>query len=160
TFLASVLDSPGPNQLTVRRDANTRFENGLNLSLVNFTTAEELTGGRIVSQDPAYDAPVVSEGTVRLVFDRGLPAVGRDSGMVLADAPLRGAGTIVENNLVEDVQFARGIYVAGAVGVTVRGNTVRRTTSGGIVAWQAMNVPGFATPPVRDLQILGKVVEQ
>ena len=68
---------------------DSRGENGLNVSLVNFTTAEELTGGRIVSQDPAYDAPVVSEGTVRVVFDRGLPAVGRDSGMVLADAPLQ-----------------------------------------------------------------------
>jgi len=160
TYLASVLDTPGPNRLSVRRGANTRFENGLAVSLVNATTAEELTGGRILSQDPAYDAPVVSEGTVRLEFDRGLPAVPRDSGIVFADASQRGTVTVVENNVVEDVQFARGIYLAGAVGVIVRGNTVRRTTSGGIVAWQAMNVPGFATPPVRDIQILGNVLEQ
>src|SRR5262249_50609932 len=39
-------------------------------------------------------------------------------------------------------------------------NIVRRTTSGGIILWQAMNVPGFAVPPVHDIQILGNVVEQ
>lgn len=160
TFMASVLDSPVPNRLTVRRKANTKVENGLEMSLVHFTTAAELTGGRIVSQDPSYAAPVVSEGTVRLEFDRGLPAVPVNSGLVLAGAAARGEGTVVEHNLVEDVQFARGIYIAGARGVIVRNNTVRRTTSGGIVIWQAMQVPGFAVPPSHDIQILANVIEQ
>ncbi len=160
TFMASVLDSPVPNRLTVRRKANTKFENGLAMSLVHFTTAAELTGGSIVSQDPFYESPVVSEGTVRLEFDRGLPAVPATSGLVLAGAAARGEGTVVEHNLVEDVQFARGIYIAGPRGVIVRNNTVRRTTSGGIVIWQAMQVPGFAVPPSHDIQILGNVIER
>lgn len=159
TFMASVLESPVPNRLTVRRKANTTFENGLAMSLVHFTTAAELTGGTILSQDPAYGAPVVSEGTVRLEFDRGLPAVAASSGLVLASAAARGEGTVVEHNLIEDVQFARGIYIAGPRGVIVRNNIVRRTTSGGIVIWQAMQVPGFAVPPSHDIQILGNVIE-
>ena len=159
TFLASVLESTAPNRLTVRRKASTRFENGLSLALIPFTSAAELLGGRVVSQDPAYESPVVSNGEVRLLFDRGLAAVSRDSGLVLAEASARGEGTVIENNLVEDVQFARGIYIAGVMGVIVRGNVVRRTTSGGIVVWQAMNVPGFAVPPVHNVQILQNVIE-
>lgn len=159
-FVASVLESTAPNRLTVRRRASTKFENGLSLALVASTSAAELPGGRILSQDPAFESPVISNGEVRLEFDRGLAAVTRDSGLVLADAAARGEGTVVENNLVEDVQFARGIYIAGVMGVIVRGNVVRRTTSGGIVVWQAMNVPGFAVPPVHNVQILQNVVEQ
>lgn len=160
TFLAEVQESPSPSRLVVRRKATTRFENGLEVAIVNTATAEEIAGGRILSQDPAYDAPLVSAGTVRLEFDRALPPVSQDFGMVLATAEQRGSGTLVENNLVEDVLFARGIYLAGAVGMTVRGNTVRRTASAGIVAWQAMQIGAFATPPVRDLAIVGNTVIQ
>lgn len=160
TFMASVLDSPSPNRLNVRRNAGERLENGLAMSVIDITTGAELAGGTIVSQTPVYTAPVVSGGTVALEFDRGLPVVSRDSGLVLADAGARGAGTIVENNVVEDVQYARGIYDAGAIGVTVRGNIVRRTASAGIAIWQAMQVPGFAVGPVRDIQIVGNVIDQ
>ena len=160
TFLAVVQESPAASRLIVRRKATTRFENGLEVAILNSTTAEEVAGGRILSQNPAYEAPLVPAGTVTLEFDRALPASSRDYGMVLATSEQRGQGTVVENNLVEDVLFARGIYLAGAVGITVRGNTVRRTASAGIVAWQALQIEGFATPPVRDIQILGNVVSQ
>ena len=160
TFLATVQQSSAPTRLVVRRQATTRFENGLDVAIVNITTAEEMAGGRILSQDPVYEAPLVSAGTVRLEFDRALPPVSPDFGMVLASDLSRGAGTIVENNLVEEVLFARGIYLAGVAGVTVRGNTVRRTASAGIVAWQALQIGAFATPPVRDLQIVGNTVIQ
>jgi hypothetical protein len=79
--------------------------------------------------------------------------------MVFAEAARRGAGTIVETNLVEDVFFARGIYLAGVVGVTVRGNTVRRTASGGIVAWQEIQAGGFSVPPIHDVRIVDNTVE-
>ncbi len=159
-FLGVVQESAGPSRLDVRRKASTRFENGLDVAFVNTTTAEELGGGRILSQDPPYDAPLVLAGTVRLEFDRALPPVARDFGMVLSSPKQRGQGTVVENNLVEDVLFARGIYLAGTVGVTVRGNTVRRTASAGIVAWQALQIDGFATPPIRGLHIEGNTVSQ
>ena len=99
-----------------------------------------------MSQVPAYDAPAVSEGTVELEFDRGLPPLSRDAGMVYADAAQSGQGTVVENNLVEDVLNGRGIYLAGVVGVRVQGNTIRRTASAGIGAAQAMNPPNFTSP--------------
>ena len=159
-FLGVVQEAPAASRLVVRRQATTRFENGLEVSILKSATAEEIAGGRIVSQNPAYEAPLVSAGTVTLEFDRALPAASRDDGMVLATAAQRGQGTLVENNLVEDVLFARGIYLAGAVGITVRGNIVRRTASAGIVAWQALQVGAFATPPVRDIQILGNTVSQ
>lgn len=160
TFLAVVQEAPTASRLVVRRKATTRFENGLEVAILNSTTAEEVAGGRIVSQNPAYEAPLVLAGQVTLEFDRALSSASRDFGMVLAAAEQRGQGTRVENNLVEDVLFARGIYLAGAVGITVQGNTVRRTASAGIVAWQALQIEGFATPPVRDIQILGNVVSQ
>ena len=160
TFLAVVQEAPAASRLIVRRKATTRFENGLDVAIVNTTTAEEIAGGRILSQTPAYEAPLVSAGTVTVEFDRALPAASRDYGMVLATAEQRGQGTLVENNLVEDVLFARGIYLAGAVGITVRDNTVRRTASAGIVAWQALQIDSFATPPVRDIQILNNTVSQ
>lgn len=160
TFLAVVQEVPVASRLVVKRQATTRFENGLDVAIVNSATAEELAGGRIVAQNPAYEAPLVSGGTVTLDFDRALSAGSRDYGMVLSTSEQRGLGTLVENNLVEDVLFARGIYLAGAVGVTVRGNTVRRTASAGIVAWQALQVGAFATPPVREIEIVGNTVVQ
>ena len=160
SFMAAVVDSPSPNRLNVRREATQRFENGLAVALVNTTSAAEIAGGIIVSQNPSYETPIVSAGAVAVELDRALPAVPRDTGLVFAEPSARGLGTVVENNLVEDVQYARGIYVAGVIGVTVRGNTIRRTTSGGIVIWQAMQVPGFAVGPVRDIQIVGNAIEQ
>ena len=145
-WLAAVLEAPSPSRLVVQRLFRRQFENGLLVSFVDTATAQELAGGRIVSQVPAYDAPAVSEGTVELEFDRGLPPLSRDAGMVYADAAQRGQGTVVENNLVEDVLNGRGIYLAGVVGVRVQGNTIRRTASAGIGAAQAMNPPNFTSP--------------
>ena len=131
-----------PNRLGVKRSVTRQFENGLNVSFVDHD------GGRAHRRphrvaDAGVRAPVVGGYCpCSSEFDRGLPPLGRDAGMVPADAQRSAAQCVVENNLVEDVLFAQGIYLAGVAGVTVRGNTVRRASSGGMLAWQAMQIQG------------------
>ena len=58
-WLAAVLEAPSPSRLIVRRMFHREFENSLLVSFVDPATAQEIEGGRIVSQVPASNAPVV-----------------------------------------------------------------------------------------------------
>jgi len=93
---------------------------------------------------------------VSLTFDRDLPALGPSFGMTFADPNQRGTGSSIENNVVEKVVFGRGIWISGAVGVTVQGNEVGPTSNGGIVV--AQDTKAFPGPPAHDITIRGNKV--
>jgi hypothetical protein len=149
--LAIVQRQSGHRQVTVNRNANLRFPNGTAFNFVDPISAEELPGATIVSQDPPDSTPPIFGGSVTLTFDRDLPALGPDFGMTLAHRQQRGAGSSVEDNVVEQVPFGRGIWISGAEGVNIEHNEIGPSSNGGIVVSQDTKI--FAGPPAHDITI-------
>jgi hypothetical protein len=155
-FLAFVSQQTGARQLRLLRNFNSIFPNGLAVSFVSTLTAGMLPGGHILSQEPPYTDPPTQNST-NIALDQDLPSLQKGFGMIYADPQNRGAGSMIQDNLIEDVFSARGIYLGGVSGVTIQRNIIRRTNGGAIVAHE--DVAAYPMGPNRDLQIVNNVVE-
>ena len=149
--LATVNSQSGPRQMTVQRSFFRRFPNGVAVNFVDPATAGEIAGATIVSQDPSDSNSPTLDGSVELTFDRDLPVIAPGFGMAFANASDRGAGSSIEGNEVREISFGRGVYIAGAEGVTVEHNKIGHTSNGGIAVSQ--NVTAYPSPPSHDITI-------
>jgi hypothetical protein len=86
----------------------------------------EVAGATIVSQNPPDSDSPTFNGQVDLTFDRDLPPVTAGMGMVYGAPAMRGQGSTIEDNLVEETYGGRGVWVSGAQGLTVQRNVLRR----------------------------------
>jgi hypothetical protein len=155
-FLAFVGQQTGARQVRLLRNFNSTFPNGLAVSFVSTITAGVLSGGHILSQDPPYSDPP-NQNSANITLDQDLPALQKGFGMIYGDTQNRGAGSAIQDNLIEDVFSARGIYLGGVSGVMVQRNIIRRTNGGAIVAHE--DVAAYPMGPNRDLQIVNNTVE-
>jgi hypothetical protein len=154
----------GPRDLRVQRTFYTRFPDGATINFVDAATGSEIAGGAIVSQAPPDSRAIEFNGLVTLTFDRDLPAVAPDSAVVFADSSMRGAGSSIEDNIVEDLVMGRAIWIGGAVGVTVRRNVARRASQGGVVISQTAGGGGISQTTdhsgvARDVTIQSNVLD-
>lgn len=150
-YLAAATSQTGPRQLTVQRSFYRRFPNGTAVNFVDPATDAEMAGATIVSQSPADSSTPTLDGAVELTFDRDLPTIAAGYGMVFANPSDRGAGSSIEGNEVQEISFGRGVYIAGAEGVTVEHNTIGHTSNAGIGVFQ--NVTAYPGPPSHDITI-------
>ena len=149
--LATVVSQTGPRQLTVERTAFLRFPNGTGVTFVDPVTSAESSSAIIVSQAPADTTPPVFNGQVTLTFDRDLPTLVAGAGMAAADSQARGAGSSIEDNVVPEVPFGRGVWIGGADGVDIARNQIGHTSNGGIAVTDS--TINFPTPPSHDIAI-------
>jgi len=159
--LATVTQQTGPFTLTVDRIAFRRFPDGTKVSFVDPATGVEVPGATVIAQDPPDSTAPVFNGPVTVTFDQGLPALTAGFGMVQADPDARGAGSSIEDNVVDDVLFGRGVYIGGMVGVTVARNRIGRTSDAGIGITQNTSAVAFAaepTPAAHDIVVRDNVV--
>jgi hypothetical protein len=77
--------------------------------------------------------------------------------MARADADARGAGSSVEDNVVAEVLFGRGIWIAGSERASVARNRIGHSSNGGIVV--AQNTTFYPVPPARDIAIEDNVLD-
>lgn len=158
---ATVVQQLAPSQLVVDRVAFRRFPNGTKVNFVDPASGNELAGATIVSQQPSDSAPPVFGGAVTVTFDANLPTLAAGFGMALADPASRGSGSTIENNVVREVLFGRGVYGAGNIGLTVTDNKIGHTSFAGIEIFQNLNAVPLvliATPPAHDVTIRDNVV--
>jgi hypothetical protein len=153
----TVVRQTGPRQIIVTRRAFMRFADGSDANFVDPVNAQEMPGGTIISQVPPDSGAPVFNGSVTLTFDRDLPALGPGFGMARADADARGAGSSIEDNVVAEVPFGRGVWIAGAEGVKVARNRVGPSSNGGIVV--AQDTTFYPVPAARDIVIEDNVVD-
>jgi len=154
--LATVVSQTGKRQLTVQRTAFLRFPDGSAVNFVGSATDVESSPFTIVSQTPPETTAPVFNGQVVLTFASDLPTLAPGTGMAVADAADRGAGSTIEDNEVRDIVFGRGIWVSGADGVDVARNRVGRTSNGGIAVTQS--TIHYPTPAAHDITIHDNVV--
>ncbi|MBV9873632.1 MAG: hypothetical protein JO025_02790, partial [Verrucomicrobia bacterium] len=156
--LATVLSQEGTRQLTVERQAYTLFPNGIAVHFVDPSTDEELPGATIVSQNPPDSAPPIYNGTVTITFDQDLPALTQGYEMVDAGPDTRGNGSSIENNVVGETPFGRGIWIGGTEGVKIEGNSIGHTSNGGIVVFEDTYTNAYPVPPAHDIVIQGNLI--
>jgi parallel beta-helix repeat protein len=139
------------SQLVVTRTGFDRFPNGTAVNFVDTTTGAEIDGATIVAQNPADSlGPGVGE-TVTLTLSQALPNITPGMRMVFADATMRGSGSTVEDNVVENLLFGRGVWIGGSRGVTIQRNVIRTTSSAAISLFEdTINDVG---PPAHDIVI-------
>jgi uncharacterized protein (TIGR03437 family) len=158
---ATVVSQDSPTQLTVFRNDNLRFPNQTAVNFVDPNTTTEFAGATIVAQDPP-DSVSPPDGQVVLTFDQALPSITAGMGMAYASPSMRGQGSIIEDNLVEDTYGGRGIWIPGVEGVTVQRNVLRRTSLAGIIMHQETDAaidPDDLGPPAHDVTITDNALE-
>jgi hypothetical protein len=156
-LLATVVSQNSARQLTVIRTAYLHFPNGSAVNFVDPVSAAEFRGATIVSQNPLDSNSPVFDGTVILNFDRDLPTINPGSEMVFSGPAARGAGSSIENNVIGEAPFGRGIWVGGAEGVVIQGNSIGDTSNGGI-AICGDTAPNYPTPPAHNILVKRNLV--
>jgi hypothetical protein len=154
---ATVVTQDSPTQLTVTRSGQMRFPNGTSANFVDPSTTAESTGATIVSQVPSDVPNPTPDGQVVLTFNQDLPTLTPGVGMVYADPNLRGQGSIIQDNLVEDTYGGRGVWLSGVEDVTVRRNVLRRTSLSGIIS--AQDTEAYPGPPAHNVTITDNALE-
>jgi hypothetical protein len=154
--IATVVSQTGRRQLTVDRTAFLRFPNGTEVTFVDPVSAAESSSAKIVSQTPPDSNAPVFDGQVSLTFDRDLPALAPGFGMAVADPSARGAGSSIEGNVVKDIVFGRGVWVAGVQDVAIERNDIGHTSNGGIVV--AQDTTYYPTPPAHEIVVRDNIV--
>ena len=156
-FYAFAMRRVDQKHLFVRHNFATPLQNNMAIMFVNRETGMTIGYAKIIAQDARPATPSYNGQMVRLTFDRDLPPLGEGDGLIPADPSERGAGTMVQNNTVENVWSARGIFLGGVSGVTVQNNFVRETSGGGIVVHQ--DLAAYPSGPSSDIRIAQNIVE-
>jgi len=159
-YLGIVRDRRGPRTLRVTREGYQRFANGALMNLVDPATAAESPAGVIVSQNPPDGDSPEFNGQVDVTFDRDLPPVTATAGLVHGSTQMRGGGSVIEDNVVEDTYGGRGIWISGMRDTVVRRNVVRRSSDAAIDIQHSTDLNGSAVgPPSHDVTIRDNVLE-
>jgi hypothetical protein len=133
--LALVTGQPAARQVAVTRSALSTFPDNLLVQFIDNKTGMPAVTAHIVTQNPPYStATPTLNGAVTLTLDQDVPPLAVNDPMVYADPAFRGSGLMIQNNLVEEGVFARGMSIWGLLGGTIQGNVIRNT------AWSGMNL--------------------
>ncbi|HEY2383297.1 MAG TPA: FG-GAP-like repeat-containing protein [Terriglobia bacterium] len=157
-LVGTVVSKTGARQLTITRSGFSRFPNGTLVDFVDPVTTLESPGPTIISQVPADPPNPGFNESVQLTFDQDLPA-NLPAGIFLTfgGPTMRGQGSTIEDNLVEDIYTGRGIWVTGGRGITITRNVIRRTSMSGIDIRQ--DTQAYPSPPDHDITISNNAVE-
>jgi hypothetical protein len=156
--VATVMQRSGARQLRVRRWLYYRFPDGTPLNFVDPVSTAELIGATVISQSPPDSSNPIVNGEVELTFDRDLPTLPENAGVVYGTPSMRGEGSTIEDNRVTEIT-GRGIWLAGLRGVAVRRNQLGQSSSAGIVLLQFTRDIGNSGPPGHDLTIESNVLQ-
>src|SRR5262249_11656096 len=133
--LALVVSQPAARQVAVTRSAFSTFANGLQVQFIDNKTGSPLVTANIVDQNPPFSSATPAfNSAVTLTLDQDVPPLAVNDPMVYGDASTRGKGLLIENNVVSEGLFARGMSIWGILGGTIQGNAIRN------VAWSGVNL--------------------
>jgi hypothetical protein len=91
----------------------------------------------IVSESPPPSRQTGAAGElITLTLDQSIDGLQKNFGVTPSDPKLRGSGTVIRWNLVQEEVFARGIYPAGVANVTITDNMIHATNQSGILVEQ------------------------
>jgi uncharacterized protein (TIGR03437 family) len=159
--LAVVTGVPDTRHVTVNRAAYTIFANGTQVQFIDNKTGFPALTAHIVDQTPPYNPALPQFGSsATLTLDQDVPPLAVNDPMVYADPNFRGAGLVVENNLIEETLHARGMSLWGLLGGTIQSNVLRNLSWSAIAAIEQDSTATWMTGPVANMTIQGNAIEQ
>lgn len=134
---------------------------GGSFDFIDITTATVIGTAKIVSENPAPSQQTGADGElITLTLDHAVNGLKKNFGVTASDPNLRGGGTVISGNLVEEEVFARGIYPAGVSNVTIADNLVRATNQPGILLELDDGLTyGYKTGPSSGITIQNNIVD-
>ncbi len=134
--------------------------NGTSLSVGESVEFISLVDATIVDTATITAATAPSGGIVTLTLDHAVSGLLAGFGVTPADPSLRGGGSVISGNLVQEEVFCRGIYPAGVKNVTVTGNMTAATNQSGILVEQDEgNSYPYKTGPSSGISITNNIVD-
>ncbi len=101
-----------------------------------------------------------SGGIVTLILDHRVAGLQAGFGLTPADPSLRGGGSVISGNLIQEEVFARGIYPAGVKNVRITDNITEATNQSGILVEQDEGLTySYKTGPSSGITIANNVVD-
>ena len=144
----------------VARDSASPLPIGTSFDFINYTNATVVGTATITAESPAPSQQTGAPGeVVTLTLDHAV-AVQQNFGVTPSDPSLRGSGTVISGNLIQEGVFARGIYPAGVEDVTVTDNLTEMTNGPGILLEQDEALTySYKTGPSSGIVIKNNIVD-
>lgn len=120
----------------VKRNNNTPIAIDESLDFINVTNAATIGTATVVSETPPVNQQLGTGGElITLTLDHAI-TLAPNFGVTPTDPNLRGNGTVISGNLVQQQTFGRGIYPAGVSNITITNNLIEATNESGILVEQ------------------------
>ena len=150
----------GPS-VQVTRNSDSPLAVGASFDFINIMTATVAGAATIVAENPAPAQQTGQPGEmITLTLDHTIAGLQANFGMTPTDPNLRGSGTVIRGNLIQEEVFARGIYPAGVANVTVTDNMTEATNQSGILVEQDEGLTySYKTGPSSGITIKNNIVD-
>jgi uncharacterized protein (TIGR03437 family) len=135
---------------------------GGSFDFINIANASVIGTASTVSESPPPSQQTGAAGElITLTLDHVINGLQKNFGVTASDPNLRGSGTVIRGNLVQEEVFARGIYPTGVANVTITDNMVHATNQSGILVEQNEGLTySFKTGPSSGVTIQNNIVDQ
>jgi hypothetical protein len=146
--------------MQVTRHNNSPIAVGEAFDFVDITTAAIVGTATVTAESPPVSAQTGANGeAITLTLDHAV-SVKQNFGVAINDPDLRGSGTLISGNLVDQQTFGRGVYPAGVANVTISNNMLEATDGGGILVEQDEGLPyNYKTGPSSSITIKNNIVD-
>jgi len=144
----------------VTRNGNSPLAIGVSFDFINYTNATVAGTASIVAESPPPSQQTGAPGEqITLTLDHPV-TLQANFGVIPSDPKLRGSGTVISGNLVQEEVFARGIYPVGVENVTITDNMTESTNDSGILVDQEQSlVNSFKAGPSSGIVIKNNIVD-
>jgi len=158
----AIVTSPnnGPT-VQVMRNSDAPLAIGVSFDFINYTNATVAGAASIVAESPPLSQQTGAPGElITLTLDHTIAGLQENFGVTPSDPNLRGAGSVIRGNLVQEEVFVRGIYPAGVENVTITDNMTEATNGPGILVEQNEALTyNYKTGPSSGLVIKNNIVD-
>jgi uncharacterized protein (TIGR03437 family) len=134
---------------------------GSSFDFIDITTAAVAGTATIQAEVPPPAQQTGATGElVTLTLDHTIAGLQANFGVTPSDPTLRGSGSVIRGNLVQEEVFVRGIYTPGVENVTITDNMTESTNGPGILVEQDEGLSyTYKTGPSSGIVIKNNIVD-
>jgi uncharacterized protein (TIGR03437 family) len=134
---------------------------GSSFDFINIVTAAVAGTASIVAETPPPGQQTGASGElITLTLDHVVGGLQANFGVTPSDPNLRGTGSVIRGNLVQEEVFVRGIYTPGVENVTISDNMTEATNGPGILVEQDEGLTySYKTGPSSGIVIKNNIVD-
>jgi uncharacterized protein (TIGR03437 family) len=134
---------------------------GSSFDFIDIVTAALAGTASIVAENPLPNQQTGASGElITLTLDHVISGLQANFGVTPSDPNLRGTGSVITGNLVQEEVFVRGIYTPGVENVTVTDNMTQATNGPGILVEQDEGLTySYKTGPASGIVIKNNIVD-